>query len=73
MSNLKSKYFFFFFLKVIFYPKRPNKDLFKNLVTQCEKMGLTFVDSMPEVSDLNNDFSVVVDALFGFSFKPPVR
>jgi NAD(P)H-hydrate repair Nnr-like enzyme with NAD(P)H-hydrate epimerase domain len=34
-------------------------------------MGLKFVDAFPE--DADKSFSVVIDALFGFSFKPPVR
>ena len=28
---------------------------------------------MPEVSELNQHYHLIVDALFGFSFKPPVR
>jgi NAD(P)H-hydrate epimerase len=61
------------FLQTIYYPKRPKKELFDNLVTQCTKMGLTFVDSMPDTDEVNGNYSVVIDALFGFSFKPPVR
>jgi NAD(P)H-hydrate epimerase len=59
--------------QIIFYPKRPSKELFTNLVTQCTKMGLSFVESMPEQDELDQKYSLAVDALFGFSFKPPVR
>ena len=59
--------------QTIFYPKRPSKELFTNLVTQCTKMGLTFVESMPELEELDEKYSLAVDAFFGFSFKPPVR
>jgi len=57
----------------IYYPKRPSKPLFQGLVSQCEKMGLPFIEELPEVPDLNENYDIIVDALFGFSFKPPVR
>ena len=43
------------------------------MVTQCEKMGIGFEDATPSREALDRDYGVVVDALFGFSFKPPVR
>ena len=36
-------------------------------------MDIEFVENLPDSSCLDNDYKVVVDALFGFSFKPPVR
>nr|XP_039268096.1 NAD(P)H-hydrate epimerase-like [Styela clava] len=54
---------------VIYYPKRPKKTLFENLVTQCEKMNLEFVDSMPSIGNLEK-YDFIVDGIFGFSFKP---
>ena len=57
----------------IYYPKRTDKPLYKDLTTQCQKMGLTFVDSAPSAADIDSKYNLVVDALFGFSFKPPVR
>ena len=36
-------------------------------------MGIGFVDATPSLESLDRDYGVVVDALFGFSFKPPVR
>ncbi|OWA50570.1 NAD(P)H-hydrate epimerase [Hypsibius exemplaris] len=56
---------------VIFYPKPTDKELYRRLVTQCEKMDIEFVKNAPTSHD--NSFHLVVDALFGFSFKPPVR
>lgn len=53
----------------ILYPKRPDKMLFKNLVTQCEKMDITFLEKMPSVSELKDQFDVIIDGIFGFSFK----
>ena len=62
------------FRPVILYPKRGQSTLFMNLVKQCEKMGnIEFIEEMPKVETLNNDYRLIVDALFGFSFKPPVR
>lgn len=57
----------------IFYPKPTNKPFFHNLVTQCSKMEISFLDSLPSIAELNHNFDICVDAVFGFSFKPPVR
>jgi NAD(P)H-hydrate epimerase len=58
----------------VYYPKRPSKPLFENLVTQCEKMGIPFLYYFPSDTSLIRDsYNVIVDAIFGFSFKPPVR
>lgn len=35
----------------VLYPKRPNKQLFQNLTTQCEKMEISFLSEMPEVKN----------------------
>uniref|UniRef100_A0A6B2ECC0 NAD(P)H-hydrate epimerase n=1 Tax=Phlebotomus kandelakii TaxID=1109342 RepID=A0A6B2ECC0_9DIPT len=61
------------FRPVIYYPKRTDNALYKNLTHQCEKMNIPFVQEAPKTGDIDANFSVVVDALFGFSFKPPVR
>ena len=59
---------------VIFYPKRGQSELFQNLVTQCKKMeSIEFIDKMPSIEELDQTYYVIIDALFGFSFKPPVR
>lgn len=60
----------------IYYPKRTDKELYRNLVTQCESFGelIRFIETSPTSSQLNNgDYRLIVDALFGFSFRPPVR
>ncbi|ELR25300.1 apolipoprotein AI binding protein [Acanthamoeba castellanii str. Neff] len=67
----------------IHYPKRTDKDLrlrftstvscvsdvpvVQNLVKQCEYMGIPFIDQLP---DRLEDYNLIVDAIFGFSFKP---
>nr|F7DL67.1 RecName: Full=NAD(P)H-hydrate epimerase; AltName: Full=Apolipoprotein A-I binding protein; AltName: Full=NAD(P)HX epimerase; Flags: Precursor [Xenopus tropicalis] len=58
----------------IHYPKRPNKTLFENLTTQCQKMDIPFVSEFPsEPEVIDGAYNLVVDAVFGFSFKGAVR
>lgn len=57
----------------VHYPKRTPKPLYENLLEQCCKFGIHIVDKLPEPNELKNEYQVLVDALFGFSFKPPVR
>nr|CAG4652066.1 EOG090X0AXR [Triops cancriformis] len=63
----------FGFLPKIFYPKRPAKPLYQNLTKQCEVMQIPLLDRCPTLAQVSSTYDVVVDALFGFSFKPPVR
>lgn len=60
----------------VVYPKRSKGNHFINLVTQCENMGIPVLDEIPESN--NNDeekppYDLVIDALFGFSFKGEPR
>ncbi|XP_052787632.1 NAD(P)H-hydrate epimerase-like [Mya arenaria] len=58
----------------IFYPKRPSKPLFDALYQQCEGMDMPVLSFFPSEAHLITDsYNFVVDALFGFSFKAPVR
>lgn len=56
----------------IYYPGRNDDVLYRNLVAQCNAFGsaINFIESCP--SD-DWDFSLIVDALFGISFRPPVQ
>ncbi|KAM8818753.1 LOW QUALITY PROTEIN: NAD(P)H-hydrate epimerase-like [Rhynchonycteris naso] len=57
----------------IYYPKRPNKPLFTALMTQCLKMDIPFLGEMPQEPMLIDElYELVVDAIFGFSFKGDV-
>ena len=38
-------------------------------MNQCEKLGLPFLSALPSVSDIDRQYDLVVDAIFGFSFK----
>jgi len=55
----------------ILYPKQTDKELYRDLVHQAKEADVLFLDSLPE--DISSQYSLVVDAIFGFSFKPPVR
>ncbi|XP_044127696.1 NAD(P)H-hydrate epimerase [Bufo gargarizans] len=58
----------------IFYPKRPNKTLFENLTTQCQKMDIPFLSEFPQEAEvIDGAYNLVIDAIFGFSFKGAVR
>ncbi|KAJ1909441.1 hypothetical protein IWQ60_011167 [Tieghemiomyces parasiticus] len=54
----------------IYYPKHSKKELFQNLVTQCNNLHIPFVDILAVKS---GDYSLIVDAIFGFSFSGAVR
>lgn len=58
----------------ICYPKHTDKPLYHGLVTQCQSLDIPFLSadyvcSMP----LDQQANIVVDALFGFSFKGTPR
>ncbi|XP_072404999.1 NAD(P)H-hydrate epimerase [Chiloscyllium punctatum] len=58
----------------IFYPKRPSKPLFEALTTQCQRMDIPFLTEFPsEPLFIDEVYNLVVDAIFGFSFKGEVR
>lgn len=64
--------FFQGYSPVILYPKRSNSELMNRLVTQTTKMGIHYLDDS-SLPDLSKDYSVIVDAIFGFSFRPPLK
>lgn len=43
------------------------------LTTQCEKMDIPFLTEMPEAMVVDEAYNLVIDAIFGFSFKGAVR
>ncbi len=58
----------------IFYPKRTDKRIYHDLVTQCEKMNIPFLVCLPNENKLiDKNYSLVVDAVFGFSFSGAIR
>ncbi|VDN00797.1 unnamed protein product [Thelazia callipaeda] len=65
----------FGFEPYIYYPKQSQSELMKRLVTQTQKMNILHLDEsiIKSPLDMKTKFNLVVDALFGFSFKPPLR
>ncbi|CAB3990113.1 NAD(P)H-hydrate epimerase [Paramuricea clavata] len=57
----------------VFYPKRTDKQLYKNLVTQCTLMDIPLITELPTASDIDANYNFIVDAIFGFSFKGNIR
>lgn len=55
----------------VYYPRMVDKELYRNLVQQCRSMGIQILETINV--DQVDEFALIVDALFGFSFKPPVR
>ncbi|KAI4459721.1 nad(p)h-hydrate epimerase [Holotrichia oblita] len=56
----------------VYYPKRTDKPLYHNLTHQCQEMNIPIIDQLPNEAEYDK-YGLIVDALFGFSFKPPVR
>uniref|UniRef100_A0A1B0ADN8 NAD(P)H-hydrate epimerase n=1 Tax=Glossina pallidipes TaxID=7398 RepID=A0A1B0ADN8_GLOPL len=57
----------------IYYPVPTPNPLYENLTHQCKSMNIPFIEKCPEEKEIANSFDLIIDALFGFSFKPPVR
>lgn len=62
----------FGYLPTLYYPKRTDKPLYKNLLIQCEMNDIPIIDKITDITD-SSAYRLIVDAIFGFSFKPPVR
>ena len=64
----------FDFKPVIYAPKKIENDtLNAKLMHQCNSMNITTLRKLPSEDKMNHDYDLIVDALFGFSFKPPLR
>ena len=57
----------------IYYPKPTNQPIFLNLQKQLHSLRIPFLSSPEEFTGTLNHTDLIVDALFGFSFRPPVR
>ena len=57
----------------LYYPVKTNKELYHNLTHQCCTLDIATVEGVPPQEVFDKEYDLVVDALFGFSFKPPVR
>jgi len=60
----------------IYMPKPGSKDIYKRLQAQCTNMDIATLEPSASVDSLRDALSssdVILDAIFGFSFKGPVR
>lgn len=60
----------FGFDPVVVCPKPGKGELFQRLIHQVKRHGITVRENLPQ--DLE-DHAIIVDAIFGFSYKPPLR
>jgi hypothetical protein len=74
----------FGYLPTLYVPKPSSNPFLSSLLTQCQNLHISLLPSPKSLSDaseslsalkshLDSETDVVMDALFGFSFKPPVR
>lgn len=54
----------------IYYPKQSKNELYHRLSTQLRNLNIPFTDDFPSAL---KDSDHVVDAIFGFSFRSPLR
>ncbi|XP_063933184.1 NAD(P)H-hydrate epimerase-like [Zophobas morio] len=59
----------------ICYPKRTDKEIYKRLLNQCVEMDIEVIKNYEGISaeDIRKNYALVVDALFGFGFRGPLR
>ena len=62
----------------IYYPKKNTKnELYTRLITQCENYGITIdakiLDKKEDYEKIFEQYDIIIDALFGFSFKGEIR
>jgi NAD(P)H-hydrate epimerase len=55
----------------ILYPKKTDKELYLRLIQQCENYSIKFVEN--DVIEKLNEYDLIIDSIFGFSFKGDVR
>lgn len=56
----------------VYYPKKTSNQLYNNLLHQCIENEIPIFDNVESFKKIE-EYRAIVDALFGFSFKPPVR
>lgn len=64
---------FFGYKTSIFLPKPGSKEIYQRLKTQCDNMQIPTTSDLDSLRSALGSSDVILDAIFGFSFKPPVR
>jgi len=60
----------------VYMPKPGSKDIYQRLQKQCENMRIPIIPPSSDFEPLKTalrDSDVILDAIFGFSFQPPIR
>ncbi|KAJ6504638.1 YjeF N-terminal domain-containing protein, partial [Mycena vitilis] len=57
----------------IYMPKPGSKDIYKRLHTQCKNMSISTIENQEALGTALKSSDVILDAIFGFSFKGPIR
>ncbi|KZS96074.1 YjeF N-terminal domain-like protein [Sistotremastrum niveocremeum HHB9708] len=57
----------------LYMPKPGSKEIYQRLKTQCDNMAIPTVTGEDELRASLKSSDVILDAIFGFSFKPPIR
>ncbi|CED83726.1 n-terminal domain-like protein [Phaffia rhodozyma] len=65
--------FHFGYRPTVYLPKPGKNAFYESLKKQCMNLHIPFVSSVDEFKHALNTHSVILDAIFGFSFKPPLR
>ncbi|KAI9100482.1 YjeF N-terminal domain-containing protein [Phlyctochytrium arcticum] len=63
----------FGYTPTVYYPKRTDKPLFKNLITQIHGMHIPVLDDSDKFEEELMRANLVVDGIFGFGFSGNVR
>ncbi|RLV92115.1 hypothetical protein JA1_003399 [Spathaspora sp. JA1] len=62
---------------ILYYPRKStNNQLYSNLIKQLQDLQVGELHTLEEVENLLNskdEVKLIIDSLFGFSFKPPIR
>ncbi|KAF6070334.1 YjeF-related protein N-terminus family protein [Candida albicans] len=63
---------------IIYYPKRPaSNQLYSRLIKQLQDLNVPELTTLTEVKHLldsrDSKIKIIIDSIFGFSFKPPIR
>jgi len=53
----------------VYYPKAGKSELYSRLIKQCNDNEIPFLSSLNQLEQ----YSLIIDAIFGFSYKPPLR
>jgi len=64
---------FFGYRPSVFLPKPGSKEIYKRLKTQCDNMQIPTTSDLGSLKAALESSDVILDAIFGFSFKPPLR